>query len=109
MIDDQSDPGAWADAMRYLPAQATEYGACSPPSITLLMTAWRVIDWSIEIDQPYNMAAKRAQALTEYRPRISKGPTLARGPQGHPAEVSSDGGPAGHDPALRMGGKRETN
>ena len=67
MIDDQSDPGAWADAMRYLPALATEY-----------------------------------------RPRISKGPTLARGPQGHPAEVSSDGGPAGHAPASRMGGKRET-
>ena len=67
MIDDQSDPGAWADAMRYLPALATEY-----------------------------------------RPRISKGPTLARGPQGHPAEVSSDGGPSGHVFASRMGGKRET-
>ena len=67
MIDDQSDPGAWADAMRYLPGQATEY-----------------------------------------RPRISKGPTLARGPQGHPAEVSSDGGPAGHALASRMGGKRGT-
>ena len=68
MIDDQSDPGAWADAMRYLPALATEY-----------------------------------------RPRISKGPTLARGPQWPPSrDVSSDGGPAGHAPALRMGGKRET-
>ena len=25
MIDDQSDPGAWADAIPYLPTMATEY------------------------------------------------------------------------------------